>query len=160
MSLLKDKCSKCGAKVSPGYDFCLSCGTKFSDVAPTMIVRNEFMDNRIEPSPEEVQVGTKKTNQPSPHNLAKSVLYISAFGFYIIGIILMSYNVNTINHMGVLYGAPFVVIGLILNGVGSVIGTKSLITIGKILLYFGGFLLFLSLIPILAVVIFASVGGW
>jgi uncharacterized OB-fold protein len=34
MSLQKDKCGKCGAKISPGYDFCLSCGTKFSDVPP------------------------------------------------------------------------------------------------------------------------------
>ncbi len=32
---VKDKCRKCGAKVSPGYDFCLSCGTKFSEIPPT-----------------------------------------------------------------------------------------------------------------------------
>jgi len=31
----EDKCGKCGAKVSPGYDFCLSCGTKFNEVPPT-----------------------------------------------------------------------------------------------------------------------------
>lgn len=36
---LSDKCRKCGAKVSPGYDFCLSCGTKFSELPPTTIVR-------------------------------------------------------------------------------------------------------------------------
>ncbi|NVM19896.1 MAG: zinc-ribbon domain-containing protein [Candidatus Lokiarchaeota archaeon] len=41
MSVLKEKCQKCGAKLSPSYDFCLSCGTKFSDVAPTMIVRGK-----------------------------------------------------------------------------------------------------------------------
>ena len=33
------KCRKCGAKVSPGYDFCLSCGTKFSELPPTTIKR-------------------------------------------------------------------------------------------------------------------------
>ena len=56
MSILGDKCSKCGANVSPGYDFCLSCGTKFSDVAPTIKVRSEYTDNRIKPS-----INTKKT---------------------------------------------------------------------------------------------------
>jgi len=32
---VKDKCGKCGAKISPDYDFCLSCGTKFSKIAAT-----------------------------------------------------------------------------------------------------------------------------
>lgn len=41
MSLIKEKCRKCGAKLSPGYDFCLSCGTKFSEVAPKTKVRGK-----------------------------------------------------------------------------------------------------------------------
>lgn len=45
MSFLKDKCGKCGAKISPGYDFCLSCGTKFSDVVPTMIARGKIEES-------------------------------------------------------------------------------------------------------------------
>lgn len=34
MAEIQDKCQKCGAKVNPGYDFCLSCGTKFSELPP------------------------------------------------------------------------------------------------------------------------------
>lgn len=37
---VKDKCRKCGAKVSPGYDFCLSCGVKFSEIPPTYRVHD------------------------------------------------------------------------------------------------------------------------
>jgi DNA-directed RNA polymerase subunit RPC12/RpoP len=37
--VIKYKCRKCGTKVSPGYDFCLSCGTKFSEIPPTTKVR-------------------------------------------------------------------------------------------------------------------------
>ncbi len=40
MSTVKDKCGKCGAKVTPGYDFCLSCGTKFSEIPPTTRVHD------------------------------------------------------------------------------------------------------------------------
>ena len=36
---VKDRCGKCGVKVSPGYDFCLSCGAKFSEVPPTTKTR-------------------------------------------------------------------------------------------------------------------------
>ncbi|UCC18924.1 MAG: zinc ribbon domain-containing protein [Promethearchaeota archaeon] len=42
VSEVKDKCGKCGAKVSPGYDFCLSCGTKFSEVPPITKVRDNL----------------------------------------------------------------------------------------------------------------------
>lgn len=38
--VVKDKCGKCGAKVSPGYDFCLSCGVKFSEIPPTTRVHD------------------------------------------------------------------------------------------------------------------------
>ncbi|MHA1373185.1 MAG: hypothetical protein ACTSR7_02700 [Promethearchaeota archaeon] len=37
---VKDKCGKCGTKVSPGYDFCLSCGVKFSEIPPTYRVHD------------------------------------------------------------------------------------------------------------------------
>jgi hypothetical protein len=37
---VKDKCGKCGAKVTPGYDFCLSCGTKHSEIPPTTKVHD------------------------------------------------------------------------------------------------------------------------
>lgn len=40
ISEVKVKCGKCGAKVSPGYDFCLSCGTEFSEVTPSTKVRS------------------------------------------------------------------------------------------------------------------------
>ena len=40
---VKDKCGKCGAKISPGYDFCLSCGTKFSEIPPTTKKRKKGM---------------------------------------------------------------------------------------------------------------------
>ncbi|MFW9948142.1 MAG: zinc-ribbon domain-containing protein, partial [Candidatus Odinarchaeota archaeon] len=36
---MKYKCGKCGAKLSPGYDFCLSCGTKFSEIPPSTKTR-------------------------------------------------------------------------------------------------------------------------
>ena len=46
MIIIPDKlatnCRKCGAKVSPGYDFCLSCGTKFSELAPRKAERDMF----------------------------------------------------------------------------------------------------------------------
>jgi hypothetical protein len=38
--MVPDKCGKCGAKVSPGYDFCLTCGTKFSEIPPTYRVHD------------------------------------------------------------------------------------------------------------------------
>lgn len=37
---VKDKCGKCGAQVTPGYDFCLSCGTKHSEIPPTTRVHD------------------------------------------------------------------------------------------------------------------------
>ncbi|NVM19894.1 MAG: hypothetical protein HWN80_19495 [Candidatus Lokiarchaeota archaeon] len=38
--ILPDKCRKYGAKVSPGYDICLSCGTKFSELPPRKAARD------------------------------------------------------------------------------------------------------------------------
>ncbi|MFX0180526.1 MAG: zinc-ribbon domain-containing protein, partial [Candidatus Hodarchaeota archaeon] len=40
ISEIKYKCGKCGAKLSPGYDFCLSCGTKFSEIPPSTKTRS------------------------------------------------------------------------------------------------------------------------
>lgn len=100
------------------------------------------------------------SHHSSSYYLAISALYIGAFVFYIIGIIVMLSNSTTINGMGLLNGAPYVGIGLILTFVGILIGANSSITIGKILLGFGGFLLFVSLIPFIAIIIFSSVGGW
>ena len=40
LSKVKDKCGKCGAKISPGYDFYLSCGTKFSEIPPSTKTRS------------------------------------------------------------------------------------------------------------------------
>ena len=48
--VLAEKCSKCGAKVSPGYDFCLTCGTKFSEHPPLTYgesTRSRFLDSCI-----------------------------------------------------------------------------------------------------------------
>ncbi|MEJ2294858.1 MAG: hypothetical protein P8Y23_08815 [Candidatus Lokiarchaeota archaeon] len=40
--IVKTKCGKYGAKLSPGYDFCLSCGTKFSEIPPKIKKRKEI----------------------------------------------------------------------------------------------------------------------
>lgn len=40
--ILTTNCRKCGAKVSPGYDFCLSCGTNFSELAPRKAERDMY----------------------------------------------------------------------------------------------------------------------
>jgi hypothetical protein len=40
--IVKTKCGKCGAKLSPGYNFCLSCGTKFSEIPPKIKKRKEI----------------------------------------------------------------------------------------------------------------------
>jgi hypothetical protein len=113
---------------------------------------------------EEPQLNNEEVNsrshQSRSYNLPKSAVYIGAFAFYIIGIIMMSSNSNIPNGIGLLYGTPYVVIGLILNFVGILIGTNSSNKFGKYLLEFGGFLLFVSLIPIIGAIIFIGVGGW
>jgi hypothetical protein len=40
MAEIQDKCKKCRAKVTTGYDFCLSCGTKFSELPPVTKIRH------------------------------------------------------------------------------------------------------------------------
>ena len=40
--IVKTKCGKCGAIISPGYDFCLSCGTKFSEIPPKIEERDQW----------------------------------------------------------------------------------------------------------------------
>ncbi|MFX0008832.1 MAG: hypothetical protein ACFE9R_00845 [Candidatus Hermodarchaeota archaeon] len=88
------------------------------------------------------------------------MLYVTAFIFYVIGIFMMFINRNEPNAMGMLSGAPYVLIGLVCNGISLSIVVKSSRVFGKILIGFGLFLLFVSVIPIIAVIVFMATGGW
>jgi len=92
------------------------------------------------------------------------IMYIIAFSFYIIGIIIIVLNYRTPNAMGMLYGAPFAIIGMICGYVGYSSGhflkPDQIRWAFKFILVFGLILLFISLIPIIGLIIFVSVGGW
>ncbi|MFX0032591.1 MAG: zinc ribbon domain-containing protein [Promethearchaeota archaeon] len=58
MAEIKYKCRKCGAKLSPGYDFCLSCGTKFSELPPITKKRKEKKEKKGSLSSGAIAVGS------------------------------------------------------------------------------------------------------
>ncbi|MFW9770873.1 MAG: hypothetical protein ACFFFB_05775 [Candidatus Heimdallarchaeota archaeon] len=92
------------------------------------------------------------------------ILCIIAFSLYVIGITFIIVNYNTPNGQGLLYIAPFAVIGMIFSYIGVSIGhtlkPQALQSIFKILIGFGFFLLFVSFLPIIGLFIFFSLGGW
>ena len=69
--IVKTTCRKCGANISPGYDFCLSCGTKFSEIPPNTADRDSWWGDM----------------PPSKRNLYESIFAI--FGIIIFVMILL-----------------------------------------------------------------------
>ena len=165
MTEIRDICQRCGAKVSPGYDFCLSCGMKFSELPP--ITKTRGNKNR-DPKPEAKKIVF--------HNLSMSQnrygiisLTIGLIGLLIVIPLLIylfifyQYSESDIfTDLRALYAMPFAIAGIIFGIVGTRVDHNS--TIAGDGLKLGIVLFVLSILPQLLIFIvallFSVSGGW
>ncbi|MFX1365563.1 MAG: hypothetical protein ACFFCE_06645 [Promethearchaeota archaeon] len=44
---MQEKCLDCGADIKPGWDFCLTCGSKFADQMERTLEEQQIIDKKI-----------------------------------------------------------------------------------------------------------------
>ncbi len=165
MAEIQDKCQRCGAKVSPGYDFCLSCGTKFSELPPITKTRG---NKNGDPKSEAKKIVFHNLNM-SQNRYGIISLTIGFIGLLII-IPLLLYlfifshysEMDIFTDLRALYAMPFAIAGIIFGIVGTRVDYNS--TIAGYGLRLGIVLFVLSILPQLLIFIvlllFSVSGGW
>jgi len=167
MAEIKDKCQRCGAKVSPGYDFCLSCGMKFTELPPITKIRGNISDSDPKSEAKEIVFHNLSRNQNSYYGIIS--LTIGLIGLLIVIPLLLyvfifsHYTTNAIfTDLRALYAIPFAIAGIIFGIVGTRVDHNS--KIGGYGLRLGIVLFVLSILPQLLIFIvallFSESGGW
>ncbi|MFW9785543.1 MAG: hypothetical protein ACFFFB_24890 [Candidatus Heimdallarchaeota archaeon] len=57
---MREECLDCGAKISPGWDYCLTCGSKFEDQMEKSKEEQALINNRITKSQKAIKQEFKR----------------------------------------------------------------------------------------------------